>query len=57
MTAKQKPATNIRRWSNEKLDMELSFANACADQDCPETVEWRDMLANEVAARQLGEAE
>lgn len=44
---------NMKNWTNEKLEMEISFARAALDESMPESVEWLRKLEEEQRLRQL----
>lgn len=43
----------LTRWSDEKLERELAFAERCSDDGIPETIAWRDALLDEANRRNL----
>lgn len=43
---------NIKRWSDEKLDREISFASLAIDANHPETTQWWTLLCTEHVRRQ-----
>jgi hypothetical protein len=47
----------IKRWSDEKLDRELAFAELAVTDDHPETQEWLDAIRAEQSRREASQPE
>lgn len=48
---KTEKAPNMKRWSDQKLDMELTFAECAKDDGHPETGQWLALLNKELIRR------